>query len=55
VNAPTPPIISIRCIKNGDGNYCVELLVSGLATEAQAENAMAHMQRLFCAQEVQVN
>ena len=48
---PTPTI-SMRQVRYEDGSYGVELTVTGLFNEQQAEAAMAHMQRLFCGAEV---
>ncbi len=47
--------MSMRWIENGDGSFAVEVLVTGLSSQPQAEAAMAHMQRLFCAGEISVN
>lgn len=47
------PTISMRTVQYEDGSYGVSLEVTGLASEQQAESAMAHMQRLFCGREIQ--
>ena len=44
--------ISMRPVRYEDGSYGVELTVTGLSSEQQAEAAMQHMQRLFCAAEI---
>lgn len=44
--------ITMRWLKHGDGSFGVELLVNGLTSEAQAEAAMAHLQRTLCGQEI---
>lgn len=44
--------ISMRPVRYEDGSYGVELTVTGLANEQQAEAAMQHMERLFCAEEI---
>jgi hypothetical protein len=61
-HAATPPTqqsamttISMRWLKHEDGSYGVELLVSGLTSEAQAEAAMVHLQRTLCGQEISTN
>lgn len=46
------PTISMRQLHLDDGSYGVALTVTGLASEQQAEAAMAHMQRLFCGAEI---
>lgn len=46
------PTISMRPVRYEDGTYGVELTVTGLASEQQAEAAMQHMQRLFCGHEI---
>lgn len=48
----TPAAISMRTVRHDDGSYGVELTVTGLASEEQAEAAMQYMQRLFCGQEI---
>ena len=47
------PTISMRAVHYEDGSYGVALEVTGLASKQQAESAIAHMQRLFCGQEIQ--
>lgn len=44
--------ITMRPVLYGDGTWGVELTVTGLTSEQQAEAAMQHMQRLFCAKEI---
>jgi hypothetical protein len=44
--------ISMRPVRYEDQSWGVELIVSGLSSEQQAEAAMQHMQRLFCAGEI---
>jgi hypothetical protein len=45
--------ISMRTVQfTDDGSWGVELTVTGLVSEKQAEAAMQHMQRLFCAEEI---
>ncbi len=44
--------ISMKLVQCEDGSWGVELVVSGLSSEQQAEAAMIHMQRLFCAGEI---
>ncbi len=48
----TMATISLRHVRYEDGSYGVEMTVTGLASEQQAEAAMQHMQRLFCADEI---
>ena len=42
----------MRPVQYQDGTWGVELTVTGLTSEQQAEAAMQHMQRMFCAEEV---
>lgn len=53
---PTPPqpqpIISMRSLRQADGSFAVELTVSGLASERQAQGALAHLQRVLCGDEI---
>ncbi len=42
----------MRWVLLGDATYGVELLVSGLKNQQQAEAAMAHMQHLFCSNKI---
>lgn len=44
--------ISMRPVQYPDGTWGVELTVTGLTSEQQAEAAMQYMQRLFCAEEI---
>jgi len=44
--------ISMRPVRYEDGSYGVELSVTGLVSEQQAEAAMLHIQRMFCAAEI---
>lgn len=41
--------ITMRPVQYPDGTWGVELTVTGLTSEKQAEAAMLHMERLFCA------
>lgn len=51
---PAPrPTISMHWIRLEDGSYGVQLLVTGLSSQAQAEAAMDHMQQLMCGQQIQ--
>lgn len=50
----TEPMISMRIIPAEDGTFTVELDVTGLKDEAQAEAAMLHMQNLFCGEQFQI-
>lgn len=36
-----------------DGTWCAQMLVSGLPSESVANAAVAHMEKLFCGQEIQ--
>lgn len=44
--------ITMRPVQYPDGTWGVELIVTGLASEQQAEAAMHYMQELFCAAEI---
>lgn len=45
------PIVTLVWNKSDDGTYKAVMTVCGLQTEKQAQAAIAHMQRLFCAHE----
>lgn len=45
--------ISMRPVRYEDGSFGVDVSVTGLESEKQAELAMQHMQTLFCGQEIQ--
>lgn len=47
------PTITMRPVQYPDGSWGVELTVTGLVSEKQAEAAMLHMGRLFCAAPIQ--
>lgn len=47
------PTITMRPVQYPDGSWGVELTVTGLESEHQAEAAMLHMERLFCAAPIQ--
>ncbi len=47
------PTFTMRPVRYEDGSYGVEATITGLKSEQQAEAAMLHMQRLFCAEEMQ--
>ena len=47
------PTITMRPVQYQDGSWGVELTVTGLENEHQAEAAMLHMERLFCAAPIQ--
>ncbi len=47
------PIVTIVYDKQADGTYRATMHVSGLATEALAQAAIAHMWRLFCGEEIE--
>lgn len=50
---PQVGTISMRPVQyTDDGSWGVELTVTGLASEQQADAAMLHMQRLFCGDEI---
>lgn len=48
------PTITMHPVKFEDGSFGVELIVTGLADEQQAETAMLHMQQVLCGQEIKV-
>lgn len=52
VTTANSPTISMRTIKHAEGSYTVELIVSGLRNEQQAEAAMTHLQRALCGSEI---
>ena len=45
-------LISMKSVQHPDGSYSVELTVTGLSSEDQANAVMQHMQRLFCGEEI---
>lgn len=49
------PTISMQVVKLEDGTFGVSLIVAGLSSQAQAEAAMAHMERQLCGQEIRSN
>lgn len=51
----TMPTISMRWVRREDGSYAVEMAVNGLTSEAQAEAAMADLQRVLCGDEIKTN
>jgi hypothetical protein len=51
VSAELEPIITLMWDKAEDGTYVARMIVSGLRSEQQAQQAMDHMQRLFCGQQ----
>ena len=51
-NRPKMKTISMKPVQYEDGSWGVELVVTGLSSEQQAEAAMLHMQMLFCADEI---
>lgn len=52
---PPTPSISMRWVQQEDGSYAVEMMVSGLASQQQAEAAMLHLQRKLCDGELTSN
>lgn len=46
------PTISMRPVLYEDGSFGVELTMTGLTSQQQAQAAILHMQRLFCGQEI---
>lgn len=57
--APAPvalsPTASLKWDHDGQGGYFVEMRVNSLRSEDHAHAAMAYMERLFCAGEINVN
>jgi hypothetical protein len=47
--------ISMRTFEYGDGEFGVQVWVTGLLTQLQADKAMEYMQSLLCANEHTVN
>lgn len=47
------PIITLVWDESEDGTFKAIMTVSGLQSEQQARAAVAHMQRLFCGQEME--
>lgn len=43
---------SMRPVRYEDGSFCVEVTVTGLVSEQQAEAVINHMQKLFCGAEI---
>lgn len=48
------PIISMHWMKSEDGSYGVELLLTGLVSQAQAEAAMRFMESPLCGNQIPV-
>lgn len=46
------PTFTMRPVRYEDESYGVEVIVTGLKSEQQAEAAMQHMQHLFCSEEI---
>lgn len=46
------PVITITPVKYIDGSYGANMIIVGLKTEDEAKAAAAHMQRLFCGEEM---
>lgn len=44
--------ISMRFTQEQDNSYAVHLMVTGLISEQEAVTAMAHLQRLYCGNEI---
>ena len=51
----TQPTISMQWVKHGEGNYAVELTLTGLVSEQHAEAAMAHLERVLCGSAIATN
>lgn len=51
----TRPTISMRSVKNSDNSFQVEMVITGLLNEQQADAALAHLERVLCASEVSTN
>jgi len=49
------PTISLSKVQHDDGSFGVELIVSGLTSEAQANAAMDHLERTLCGPEFSLN
>lgn len=49
------PTFSMQPVSYPDGSWGVSVQVTGLASKQQAEAAMAHMERLFCGDEIKTN
>lgn len=52
-----PPLRStvtttLRTERMPDGSWVAHMMVTGLPTESTADAAVAHMQRLFCGEEI---
>lgn len=43
---------TLRTEQLPDGTWCAHMMVTGLADERMADAAVAHMQRLFCGDEI---
>ena len=48
-------IVSISIQTDDDGNPCVHLVVSGLESVEQAENAVVFLQNTLCGKEITIN
>jgi ubiquinone/menaquinone biosynthesis C-methylase UbiE len=44
--------ISMQVVTFPDGSFGVSLMVTGLQSQQQADAALAHMERMFCGQEI---
>ena len=49
------PTLSMQPVCYEDGSWGVSVMVTGLASQQQAEAAMLHMQELFCGPEIVSN
>jgi len=52
MNTQAQPTFSMQPVEYPNGSWGVTVYVTGMASRAQAEAAMAHMQRLFCGDEI---
>jgi hypothetical protein len=53
LNRPAPTI-SMKWVRYDEGHFGVELVVTGLESQQQAETAMAHMERQLCGTEIKI-
>ena len=53
MSATLEPVITLGYEQADGGTFNATLTVSGLANEQQAQAAVAHMQRLFCGEEME--
>ncbi|OHV93728.1 hypothetical protein AKG95_28665 (plasmid) [Janthinobacterium lividum] len=51
IKSTTSWTLSMRWVRHAEGEYAVELTLSGLTSEQQAEAAIAHMQKMLCGPE----